>query len=73
MNSHNLPMAPSPVQPLNRQGVRRISRSAQRQNSFVSAKSIIKIGNWNVRTLIRMVKLKSLWLLLKIVKLTYAH
>ena len=48
MDFDNTTMAPSPVQPLSRQGVRRISRSS---NSFISAKQEIKIGNWNVRTL----------------------
>jgi len=41
-------MAPSPLQPLSGQGVLRISRSV---NRFISAKTVIKIGNWNVRTL----------------------
>jgi len=41
-------MAPSPVQPLSGQGVLRISRSV---NRFIGTKTVIKFGNWNVRTL----------------------
>ena len=47
MDSHNITV-PSPGQPLDRQGLLRISLSP---NSFICAKRGIKIGNWNVRTL----------------------
>ena len=50
-------MAPSPVHALNEQGVRRISRSS---NCFVSAKSKIKVGNFNVRSLNQVGKLDEL-------------
>ena len=57
MNSVNLGMAPSPVQPLNGQGVLRIPRSI---NSFINAKNTVKIANWNVRTLNRDGKIDEL-------------
>ena len=48
MNSQSRTLASSSVQPLSGQGVLRIPRV---QNSFISAKNSLKIGNWNVRTL----------------------
>jgi len=48
MNSGDENMAPNTVQALSGQGVLRISRSV---NRFISAKTAIKIGNWNVKTL----------------------
>ena len=47
MNSSITIMAPSPVHPLDRQGVLRISGLS---NYFISAEREMKIGNWNVRT-----------------------
>ena len=52
MISTTTAMAPIPVKPLNGQGVLRISRfPSVKDNSLLSAKSEISIGNWNVRTL----------------------
>lgn len=48
MNSEDENMVPRTVQPFNGQGVLRISQSV---NRFISAKTAIKFGNWNVRTL----------------------
>ena len=57
MNYVQRRLAPSPVQPLNGQGVRRIPRSS---NTLIHPKNSIKIGNWNVRSLNRDGKIEEL-------------
>ena len=57
MNSRNVEMALSPVQPLSGRRVRRISRLV---NKFINPKTKINIGNWNVRTLHQDGKLEQL-------------